>query len=118
MRRTMMLFAAALPLFILACGDDDDDDGPGTPIETVKFASLTGPEETPATTSAATGRGVLIVNETTGAARGFVAASGLVMGPGRSPAQRSMRATFGRPSSSSRSRGGAVTTSVLSATMA
>lgn len=77
MRRTMLL-AAALSFFVIACGDDDDDDGPGTPIETVKFASLTGPEETPATTSAATGRGVLIVNESTGVARGFVAATGLV----------------------------------------
>jgi hypothetical protein len=49
-----------------------------TATGTVKLASLTGPEETPPTTSTATGRGVLVVNESTGAARGFVGSSGLV----------------------------------------
>ena len=79
--RNTMRFAVALSSFILACGDNDDDAAAAPPAvtrETVKLASLTGPEETPPTTSVATGRGVLLINESTGAARGFVVASGLV----------------------------------------
>jgi 3D (Asp-Asp-Asp) domain-containing protein len=72
-----MRFAMALSWLILACGGSDDDHAPAT-TATVKLASLTGPEETPPTTSTAIGRGVLAVDESTGAARGFVVASGLV----------------------------------------
>lgn len=78
--RSSALLAVALSSFILACGDDDDAAAAPSPAtgETVKLASLSGPEETPPTTSAAIGRGVLMVNERTSAARGFVVASGLV----------------------------------------
>ncbi len=77
--RNRVRFAVALSWFILACGSGDDDNGnPAGTSETVKLASLTGPEETPPTTSAAIGRGVLVVDEITGAARGFTVASGLV----------------------------------------
>lgn len=78
---TILRLAVALSSVILACGDSSDDAAAAPPAgtrETVKLASLTGPEETPPTASAATGRGVLVVNESTGAAGGFVVASGLV----------------------------------------
>jgi hypothetical protein len=75
--RSTLQFAVALSWFVLACDGSDNDNDTGTTV-TVKLASLTGPEETPPTTSAAIGRGVLVVNESTGAARGFVVASGLV----------------------------------------
>jgi hypothetical protein len=76
--RNRVWSALALSCFILACGDDDDSDNGAGTSPTVKLASLTGPEETPPTTSEAIGRGVLVVDESTGAARGFVVASGLV----------------------------------------
>jgi 3D (Asp-Asp-Asp) domain-containing protein len=75
--RNGMRFAAALSWCVLACGSSSAGRTAGTAV-TVKLASLTGPEETPPTASAANGRGVLVVDESTGAARGFVVASGLV----------------------------------------
>jgi 3D (Asp-Asp-Asp) domain-containing protein len=78
--RSTMRVAVALSWFILACGGSSNDgaaaDAPAG--VTVKLASLSGPEETPPTSSAAIGRGVLAVNEGTGAARGFVVTSGIV----------------------------------------
>jgi hypothetical protein len=51
---------------------------PQAAMRTVKFASLDGAQETPAKTSTGFGAGVLEVDETTGAVRGFVVSAGLV----------------------------------------
>ena len=61
-------FAVVLSWFLLACGSDNGNNNNAPAGPTVKFASLTGPEETPPTTSTAIGRGVLVVDESTGAA--------------------------------------------------
>ena len=82
MRFRLFILVLAASVLSLSCGGNGGGGAPsGTqpPATTVvRFSSLSGAQEVPSVTTAATGSGVLAVNTTTGAISGFIVTSGLV----------------------------------------
>jgi len=71
-----VLFALYSASIAAGCGDSSSGSTPPPPV-VVKFATLDGAQETPATTSTAIGAGILAVDTTSGKVAGFITTSGL-----------------------------------------
>jgi len=70
------LFASAALVGTVSCGGGDDSPAPAAAM-VIRSASLSGAQENPATTSAATGRGAVVVNPTTKEITGGITFTGL-----------------------------------------